>query len=68
VIDADNARLHYAEMVTQFLSYNSLRRALHSSYSPDLTSSDFWLFRYLKKVLQRSSFNKLDEPDLIVFN
>jgi hypothetical protein len=47
-------------MVTQFLDYNSLRRAARLPDSPDLASSNFWIFGYLKGVFQGNSF---DEPD-----
>jgi hypothetical protein len=60
VIHADNAILHCAKKVTRFLDHNSLCRALHPRYSPDLDPSDLWLFGGLKGVLPGSSF---DEPD-----
>jgi histone-lysine N-methyltransferase SETMAR len=60
-IRTDNARLHFVNTVSQFLDHNSLRRALHSPYSSDLVPSSFWLFRYLKGVLQGSSFDETDE-------
>jgi hypothetical protein len=37
MIHADNARLHCAKTVAQFLDHNSLRRASHIPYSPDMS-------------------------------
>jgi hypothetical protein len=61
VIHADNAIPHCAKTVAQFLDHNSLRRALHAPDSSDLAPFKFWLFGYLKGVLQGSSFDKADE-------
>ena len=33
----------------------------HPSYSPDLASSDYWLFADLKKMLQEKRFGSNDE-------
>jgi hypothetical protein len=63
VIHADNARPHCAKTVALFFDHNSLRRASHPPYSPDMVLSDFWLFGYLKGVLQGSSFDERYEPD-----
>jgi hypothetical protein len=67
VIHADNVRSHSVKTVTQLLDHNSRRRAHHHPYSPDLVASDFWLFAYLKGVLQGSSFDKPDESDELLF-
>jgi hypothetical protein len=60
VIHADNDILHCVKTVTQVFDHKSLRRARYPPYWPDLAPSDFWLFKYLKGVLQGRSF---DEPD-----
>jgi hypothetical protein len=60
VIHADNVRPEYAKTVILFLDNNYIRRASHHHYFSDLTLSDFWIFGYLKGMLQGSSF---DEPD-----
>jgi transposase len=39
VIHAGNARPHCAKTVTQFLDHNSIHRAPHPPYSPDLSFS-----------------------------
>lgn len=31
----------------------------HPAYSPDLVSSDYWLFADLKKILQRKKFGAM---------
>jgi hypothetical protein len=46
------------------LDHISLHRARHLPHSPNLALSDFWLFGYLKEVLQGSSFH---EPDELLF-
>jgi hypothetical protein len=61
VIRADEARPHCPKTATLLLDHNSLRRAVHPPYSLDLAPSDFWLFAYLKEVVQRSSFGEPDE-------
>jgi hypothetical protein len=60
-IHIDNARPRCVKMVPLFLYHNSLRRAFLFLYSSDMTPSDFWLFRYLKGMLQESSFDESDE-------
>jgi hypothetical protein len=48
IAHADNAGPHVAKCVTEYMDRNSLKRAPHPPYSPDLTSSDFYLFGYVK--------------------
>jgi hypothetical protein len=40
---------------------NSLSRLSHSASSSDLTAADFWLLRYLKVMLDGSSFETAEE-------
>jgi histone-lysine N-methyltransferase SETMAR len=42
-VHADNARPHTAKMTSQFMEQNSMQRAPHPAYSPDLAPSDFYL-------------------------
>jgi histone-lysine N-methyltransferase SETMAR len=51
IIHADNARPDVAKLTQQFQEHNSMKRAPHPAYSPDLAPSDFYLFGYLKQVL-----------------
>jgi hypothetical protein len=45
---------------------NGLERAIHSPYSPDLASSDFYLFSHVKHCLRGQSFETADEPFLAI--
>jgi hypothetical protein len=56
IIHADNARPHVAKLAQQFQEHNSVKRAPHQAYSPDLAPSDFSLFGYLKHVLAGQEF------------
>jgi hypothetical protein len=40
------------------MNHNSLKRALHPPYSPDLAPFDFYLFGYVKDQLQGSEFTE----------
>jgi hypothetical protein len=44
VVHADNARPHTANLLMSFMEDNMMTKALHPPYSPDLASSDFFLF------------------------
>jgi histone-lysine N-methyltransferase SETMAR len=46
-VHADNARLHTAKKVTEFLAGNNMKRAPHPAYSPDLAPCDFYLFGHI---------------------
>jgi hypothetical protein len=47
--------------VKQCLEDHSLRTALNSSDSPDLLSRDFFIFGYVKRVLQGFEFQSVEE-------
>jgi hypothetical protein len=38
-----------------------MKSALHPPYSPDLASSDFYLFGYVKRCLSGLSFEEADQ-------
>jgi hypothetical protein len=40
----------------RFMEKSNLRRALYPPFSPDLTSSDFFLFGYIKDKLHETEF------------
>jgi transposase len=61
VVHADNARAHTAQKHRTFCDENGLRLAPHPSYSPDLASSDFFLFGYVKEPLKRMVFPSYEE-------
>jgi hypothetical protein len=52
MLHAENASPHVAKCVTEYMDHNSLKRALHVPCSPDLASSDCYLFGYAKHQLQ----------------
>ncbi|GFW45457.1 mariner Mos1 transposase [Trichonephila clavipes] len=58
----DNARLHTANIVKQFLAKMRVEQSEHYPYSPDLNPSDFFLFRRLKLALKGKKFD--DIPDV----
>jgi histone-lysine N-methyltransferase SETMAR len=56
IVHADNTRPHTAKMTSQFMEQNSMQRAPHPAYSPDLAPSDFYLFGYVKQFLSGCQF------------
>ena len=60
-IHLDNARPH---LVDEEFTRMKLERIPHPPYSPDLAPSDFFLFGYLKKMLEGQSF--IDGESLFV--
>jgi histone-lysine N-methyltransferase SETMAR len=60
IMHAGNASLHTAKMTSQFLEQNSMQRAPHPAYSPDLASSDFYLFDYVKQLMSGCQFADQD--------
>jgi histone-lysine N-methyltransferase SETMAR len=61
VSDADNARPHLAQKCGTRCAETGLRPAIHPPYSPDLASSDFFLFGYVKHRLQGIIFPSSEE-------
>jgi hypothetical protein len=61
VVHADNAKAHITQKYRTFCEENGLRIAPHPSYSPDLTSSDFFLFGYAKERLKGMVFSSYEE-------
>lgn len=56
----DNARPHTARKVTQFMEEHHMKKAPQPAYSPDIAPSDFFLFGYLKNMLQGTHFDSVD--------
>lgn len=54
----DNARPH---LVYKKLNELGIKRLDHPPYSPDLAPSDFFLFGFLKKLLEGEEFNSANE-------
>jgi hypothetical protein len=65
IVHADNARPHTAAAGAsqKYIEENTMIRAPHPArpYSPDLASSDFYLFGYGKQCLRRQSFEMAGE-------
>jgi hypothetical protein len=47
-------------MTSQFMEQNSMQRAPHPAYSPDLAPCDFYLFDSVKQLLSRCQFADQD--------
>jgi hypothetical protein len=58
IVHADNASLHVAKCVTEYMDHNSWKRAPHPPYSPDLAPSDSYRFGYVKHQLQGHGFTE----------
>jgi len=58
----DNAPVHDALRVCEFLAKNSITKMDHPPYLPDLAPCDFWLFPKLKNALKGQRF--ADLPDI----
>jgi transposase len=61
VIHADNAKPHVSTRVKQYMEDHRLRTAPRAPYSPDLAPSNFFLFGYVKRALQGSEFQTVEE-------
>lgn len=53
----DNAHMHVAISVQQYLSKYNTKIMSNHPYSIDLAPSDFWLFLILKEKLCKKKFN-----------
>jgi hypothetical protein len=51
VVHVDNCSVHTSRVSTDWLDEHSILRMPHPSYSPDLASSDFYLFPIVKEKL-----------------
>jgi hypothetical protein len=56
IVLSDNVRRHIPSLTLEFLEQNSVKRAPHPPYSPDLAPSDFYLFGYVKQCLSSCAF------------
>jgi hypothetical protein len=55
-VHAENARPDTAKRTSRFMEQNSMQRAPHPGYSPDLTPSDFYLFGSVKQLMSGCQF------------
>jgi transposase len=61
VLHADDTRPHTAQKCGTFFAENGLWLATHAPSSPDLTPSDFFLFKHVKNRLQGIVFQSQEE-------
>jgi histone-lysine N-methyltransferase SETMAR len=61
VIHSDNARPHSTRKGPAFYEENPVLLPVHPPYSPDLASSDFFLFEHIKHCLQGIAFPSHEE-------
>ena len=52
LLQQDNARVHTCKMAMDAVEWNGYKLILHPTYSPDLASSDYFLFTNLKKDIR----------------
>ena len=55
----DNAPVHMALSVREFLATKQITVLEHPAYSPDLAPSDFFLFPKLKEILKGRQFDDI---------
>lgn len=60
-VHADNARTHTSKTTIRYMETHGMKKVLHPAFLPDLAPSDFFLFRYVKKLLGGQSFTTRDE-------
>ena len=61
IFHQDNARLHVCLMTRQKLLQFGWGVLIHLPYSPDITPSDFHLFRQSQNFLHGKNFNSLED-------
>jgi hypothetical protein len=60
-VHLDNCRVHCSKVTEQFFIENQLLHVPDPPDSPDLASSDFWLFGHIKTGLTTRSFVESEE-------
>ena len=61
ILHHDNAPVHTAKIVTNYIRNNNITILPQPPYSPDLAPSDFWIFFRIKKVLKGKRFQEITE-------
>ncbi|KAF2355521.1 Transposase type 1 [Trinorchestia longiramus] len=59
----DNARPHVARMTVQKLTELGYETLPHSPYSPDLSPTDYYLFKHLSAILDSKTFRSKQEVE-----
>jgi len=65
ILHHDNAPAHTALSVREFLATKQITVLKHLAYSPDLTPSDFFLFRNTKEILKGRHFDYIYDIGII---
>ena len=61
ILHHDNAPVHTALPVREFLVTKQIIVLEHPAYSPDLAPSDFFLFQKIKEILKGIHFDNIDD-------
>ena len=61
ILHMDNAKPHRGKIVDAFIESSHLRKAPQPEYSPDVAPSDFFLFGYVKHMLEGKHYASEDE-------
>lgn len=56
VLNHDNAPIHKASIISQYIDQNKIKLLAHPPYSPDLAPCDFWLFPNMKQRLRGKKY------------
>jgi hypothetical protein len=57
----DNSMCHHVRKISLELEHNTIERAPHSAYSPDISSCGLWLFGFLREKLKEQEPSTSDE-------
>ena len=60
-VHVDNARPHTSKNTIRYMETHGMKKVPHPAFSPDLAPCDFYLFGYVKKLLEGKSFDTRDE-------
>jgi hypothetical protein len=55
ILHMDNTKSHCSKVIVQKMTELKLTRALHPPFSPEITSSDFYLFGHPKNSSEKGS-------------
>jgi hypothetical protein len=61
ILHHDNVPANTALSVREFLATKQITLLEHPAYSPDLATSDFFLFRKIKEILKGRHFDNVDD-------
>lgn len=61
ILHFDNAKPHTSRKVLEYLESHDMEKAPQPPFSPDIAPSDFFLFGYMKQLLEGRSFESPEE-------